>query len=50
MMVNSETDLKIFIDEHRTYEEFKPRIEFKNYDPSRSGDDDAFEMIGSTFN
>lgn len=33
-MINTETDLKIFIDEHRTHNKFESKIEFKHYEQS----------------
>jgi len=31
-MINSDTDLKIFIDEHRTNASFETKVEFKMYE------------------
>ena len=31
-MINSETDLKIFIDENKTYTEFVNKVEYKPYE------------------
>lgn len=31
-MINSDTDLKIFIDENKTYAVFVHKVEFKNYE------------------
>jgi hypothetical protein len=31
-MINSETDLKIFIDEYKTHEQFVNKVEFKLYE------------------
>jgi hypothetical protein len=33
-MINSDTDLKIFIDENKTYSTFVHKVEFKNYEQS----------------
>mmetsp|Transcript_25300 Transcript_25300/g.19052 ORF Transcript_25300/g.19052 Transcript_25300/m.19052 type:complete len:89 (-) Transcript_25300:218-484(-) len=33
-MVNCETDLRIFIDEHKTHHEFLKPVEFKQYEQS----------------
>ncbi len=33
-MINSETDLKIFIDENRTHQQFLEKTEFKHFEQS----------------
>lgn len=33
-MINSETDLKIFIDEHKSHQQFSTKIEYKAYEYS----------------
>lgn len=31
-MINSETDIKIFIDENKSYKEFPKKVEFQAYE------------------
>lgn len=35
-MINSETDLKIFIDENRTNKVFENKVEYKVYEQSKN--------------
>ena len=34
-MINSETDLKIFIDEHKSHSQFSSKVEYKAYEYSQ---------------
>jgi hypothetical protein len=44
-MINSETDLKIFIDENKTSQVFESRVEFRPFEPSKDIQAQKSELI-----
>ncbi|CDW76802.1 tbc domain-containing protein [Stylonychia lemnae] len=44
-MINSETDLKIFIDENKTYQQFESRVDFQVFEHSRDVQQQKAELI-----